>query len=236
MRQNKFFMKKKNSTEKQFANIEEGLSKTEQFIEKNSRLLFSIIGLIIIILLSFYGYQYFWKNPLNQKAQNASFIAVQYFEKDSFEIALNGTETFDGFINILEKYSNTQHGELIKYYAGISYLNIGEYKKAIEMLEQYDSDDELLMSMASLAIGDSFAEINQPNEALEYYQEALDLNGNILTAPIILMKSANLYEKKGEYKNAIKCYQSIQNKYPESETAKSVDKYINNLKYRENKK
>ena len=49
MPQNKFFMKKKETTEKQFANIEEGLSKTEQFIEDNSKLISAIITGIIII-------------------------------------------------------------------------------------------------------------------------------------------------------------------------------------------
>ena len=39
MWQNKFFMKKKNTAEKQLANIEEGLSKTEQFIEDNSKVM-----------------------------------------------------------------------------------------------------------------------------------------------------------------------------------------------------
>ena len=120
-------MKKKNSTEKQFANIEEGLSKTEKFIEDNSKILFSIIGLIVLIFITYYGYENLYKNPLNKKAQKQLFIAEQYFEKDSFQTALNGTDKFDGLIYIMKKYSNTKSGKLAKYYAGLSYLNIGEY-------------------------------------------------------------------------------------------------------------
>ena len=56
MRQNKFFMKKTNSTEKQFANLEEGLSKTEQFIENNSKILFTIIGGLVLLFIGYYGY------------------------------------------------------------------------------------------------------------------------------------------------------------------------------------
>ena len=62
-------MKKKNSTEKQLANIEEGLSKTEQFIEDNSKVLFSIIGFLVFIFIAFYGYKNLYEKPLTNKAQ-----------------------------------------------------------------------------------------------------------------------------------------------------------------------
>ena len=62
-------MKKKNTTEKQLANIEQGLTKTEQFIEDNSRTLLSIIGLIVFIFIASFGYKNFYQKPLNNKAQ-----------------------------------------------------------------------------------------------------------------------------------------------------------------------
>ena len=234
MRQNKFFMKKTNSAEKQFANLEEGLSKTEQFIENNSKILFTIIGGLVLLFIGYYGYNNFYKIPLNKKAQKQLFVAEQYFEKDSFQTALEGTNKFDGLISISEQYSNTQSGQLAKYYAGISYLNIGEYQKAIQILDQYKSDDQLLLSIAKSAIGDAFAQINQPQEAIEYYQKAIQIEKNGLTTPITLMKCAQLYELEEDYNNAIKCYETIKLDYPNSKISKSIDKYIGNLQYRNN--
>ena len=63
MRQNKFFMKKKNTTDKDFANIEEGVSKTEQFVEKNWKIWGSIIGLLISILLAISYIKIYIKPP-----------------------------------------------------------------------------------------------------------------------------------------------------------------------------
>ena len=226
-------MKKKNTAEKQLANIEEGLSKTEQFIEDNSKTLFSIIGLIVLIFISYYGYKNLYEKPLNKKAQKQLFIAEQYFEKDSFETALNGTEVFDGLIGIIEEYSNTKSGSLAKYYAGICYLNIGDYKNAITILDDYSSDDPLLLSIAKTAIGDAFSELDQTKEAIEYYKKALNIEKNSLTTPIILMKCAKLYELEGDYKNAIACYQTIKTDYPDNKNSKNIDKYINNIKNRE---
>ena len=98
------------------------------------------------------------------------------------------------------------------------------------MLDDYHSDDELLLSMAKTAIGDAFSELNQPEEAIEYYQKAIGMNNNKLITPIVLVKCAKLYEEEKDYDNALKCYQSIKTNYPESTTAKNIDKYINNIK------
>ena len=225
-------MKKKNTTEKQLANIEEGLSKTEQFIEDNSKVLFSIIGFIVVLFIGYYGYKNLYEEPLNSKAQKQLFIAEQYFEKDSFKTALNGNDIFDGLIVIINKYSNTQAGSLAKYYAGICYLNTGDYKNAIAILDKYNSEDKLLLSIAKTAIGDAFSELNQPKEAIEYYNKAIDIESNQLTTPIVLMKCAKLHELENDYNNALKCYEAIKSNYPESTTAKNIDKYINSMKDR----
>jgi len=228
-------MKKTNSTDKQFANIEDGLSKTEQFIEDNSKILFSIIGGLVLLFLVYYGYNNLYKAPLNKKAQKQLFIAEQYFEKDSFQTALDGNNQFDGLVTISKKYSTTKSGQLAKYYAGISYLNIGEYQKAITILDGYKSDDQLLLSIAKSAIGDAFAQIDQPNEAIEYYQKAIQIEKNSLTTPIILMKCAQLHEINQDYNAAMKCYETIKSDYPDSKMVKSIDKYISNLKYRKSR-
>ena len=229
MRQNKFFMKKKNATDKQFANIEEGLSKAEQFVEDNRKILFIIIGSIIFLFVGYYGYQNLYKSPLNEKAQKQLFIGEKYFEKDSFGLALNGSNNFEGLLTIAKKYSNTKSGQLANYYAGISYLRIGDYKNAIKTLEKYNSNDQLLLSISKMAIGDAFSEINQPNEAIEYYQQSIKISQNELITPIALMKCARLYELEKKYNNALDCYKTIKNEYPESTTGKTIDKYINNI-------
>ena len=57
----------------------------------------------------------------------------------------------------------------------------------------------------------------------------MDINKNILTTPITLIKCAKLYEMQEDYFNAVKCYQTIQNDYSESVSAKNVEKYIQKI-------
>ena len=181
MLQNKFFMKKKNTAEKQLANIEEGLSKTEQFIEDNSRVLFIIIGLIVFIFIGYYGYKNLYEKPLNKKAQKQLFIAEQYFEKDSFETALNGTDLFDGLISIIDQYSSTTSGSLAKYYAGICYLNIGDYKNAINyFIEVLRVNPNYYLAYFRMAI--CYQGLGDVVNSEQYYRKALGINPNFKEA------------------------------------------------------
>ena len=192
----------------------------------------SIIALLISIFIGYYLYQNLYKSPRNETAQNQLFIGEQYFEKDSFRLALDGKDNFDGFISISEKYSNTKSGQLATYYCGISYLRIGEYQNAIKMLDKFNSNDNLLMSIANTAIGDAFSELNQPNEAIEYYEKSIKIHSNKITTPITLMKCAILFELQEDYTRAIDCYNTIKEQYPESKLAENIDKYIEKINFK----
>ena len=133
-----------------------------------------------------------------------------------------------GLINIIEEYKNTKSGKLALYYSGISYLHLGEYTNAIKMLEKYDSDDQLLLSIATTAIGDAFSEMNQPKEALEYYKKSINIYNNELTTPRTLMKCAKIYETEQNFEEANKCYKKIKSDFPEA--IKNIEKYIHNTK------
>ena len=222
-------MKKNNNTNEQLASIEAGLTKTEQFIEDNSKSLSLLIGIIIAVFIGFFCYSNFYLKPLNESAQNELFIAEQYFEKNQFTEALEGTEEFDGLLSIIENYGNTKSGKLAKYYAGISYMNLGQFEEAIQTLEEYKSKDKLLLSIATMNIGDAFSELKQPIEAIEYYKKSLSITNNDLISPIILMKCAKKLEEQEDYESALNYYEKIKNIYPSSKAGLSIDQYISKI-------
>jgi len=148
--------KKKNKTEDQFAQIEETLSRTEQYIEKNQENLVRIVLGTVVIIALFMGYQKFYIAPMEKEAQADMFMAELYFEKDSFNLALTGEDNvFIGFIDIADEYSGTKAAELANYYAGLSYLNTGDFENAIEYLDDFSSNDIILSSLALGCIGDA---------------------------------------------------------------------------------
>ena len=82
--------KKKNKTEDQFAQIEETLTRTEQYIEDNQKNLIRGVGALVLVVALFIGYQNLYIAPMEKEAQTDMFMAELYFQKDSFNLALNG--------------------------------------------------------------------------------------------------------------------------------------------------
>ena len=218
--------KKRNKTEDQFAQIEETLSKTEQYIEKNQKNLIRIIGAIVAAIALFLGFQNFVIAPMEQDAQTDIFMAELYFQKDSFNLALNGDGQYLGFVDIIDEYSWTKAGELAKYYAGLSYLNIGDFENAIEYLDDFSSDDIILSSLALGCIGDAYMELNDTENAISYYEDAASYTDNEFTTPRYMLKQAMIHESNGDYADALALYKGIEEDYKSSREGNGIEKYI----------
>lgn len=216
--------------------VENALSKSEQFIEKNKNLLFYIILGIIVVVGGIFAYKKFILGPKEIEAQSVMFAAQQYFEKDSIDLAMNGDGTNPGFIEIEESYGSTKQGNLARYYLGICYLKKGEFETAIDYLEDFKSDDQIVGPMAVGAIGDAYMELGETDKAIEYYLKAAKKKINDFTSPIFLQKAAWAYEILGQYDKALELYEKIQKEHFKSFEARDVEKYIARAKMLSGKK
>jgi tetratricopeptide (TPR) repeat protein len=218
--------KKGNKTDDQFAQIEETLSKTEQYIENNQENLVRIVGAIVVVIALFIGYQKLYIAPMEQEAQVDMFMAELYFQKDSFNLALNGDGQYLGFIDIADEYSSTKPGKLANYYAGLSYLNTGDFENAIEYLDDFSSDDIILSSLALGCIGDAYMELEDADNALSYYEDAASYTDNEFTTPRYMLKQAMIHENNGDYADALVLYKEIEADYKTSREGNGIEKYI----------
>jgi tetratricopeptide (TPR) repeat protein len=205
--------------------VENALTKSEQFIEDNQKILSIVIGVIVVVIAGYLGFTKLYVAPKEKAAQEEMFYAEQYFEKDSFNLAINGDGTNPGFLDIIEDYSATPAGNLANYYVGISYLHLGQYEDALEYLNDFSTEDLVLAPVLEGAKGDCYAELNQPDKALSAYKKAYSME-NEFTTPVYLMKAGQLMETQGEYSDALEVYQQIKNDYPTSTEARTIDKYI----------
>ncbi|MBT5274080.1 MAG: tetratricopeptide repeat protein [Flavobacteriales bacterium] len=219
-------MANKNKTEDQFAQIEETLSKTEQFIEENQKSLMTIIGAIVGVVALFSVYQNFYIEPMEKEAQAEMYMAELYFQKDSFNLALNGDGQYLGFLDIANDYSSTNVGQLANYYAGLSYLHTADYDNAIEYLGDFSSDDIILSSLALGCIGDAYMELGDTDAALDAYADAVNNSANDFTAPRYMMKQAMIYTSIGDNNKALDLFKAIQSDYKTSREANGIEKYI----------
>ena len=225
-------MANKNKTEDQFAQIEETLSKTEQFIEENQKSLMTIIGAIVGIVALFSVYQNFYIEPMEKEAQAEMYMAELYFQKDSFNLALNGDGQYLGFLDIANDYSSTNVGQLANYYAGLSYLHTADYDNAIEYLGDFSSDDIILSSLALGCMGDAYMELGDMDSAKDAYKAAVKNSANEFTAPRYMMKLAMIHEANKDYADALEIYNSIKKDYKDTREASGIEKYISRAENR----
>lgn len=230
-------IEEESTTAEVFNTLDEGASKTEEFVSKYQNIIVGIIVLIIVVVLAFLGYNRFIIQPQQDEASNELSQSQTYFDlaleadntaqRDSlFSLAINGAQGKFGFVDIAEEYSSTKAGDLANYYAGISYLNIGEYQKAIEYLEAFSADDVMISTFALGAIGDAFLQLEQDKEALEYYEKAANNRENNYTTPKYFFKAGLTAMRLDNANKAIEYLELIKEKYPESEEAKKLAPYL----------
>ena len=216
---------KKDDNPQGMKNVEETLSKTEQFLEQNYKpLLIGLAAVVVLVGLFWLAKLYLAKR--NDEAQSQMYQAQKYLELDSINLALNGDGNYLGFLDIAKEYKFTKAGNLARYGAGICNLHLGNYQEAIDFLDKYSKKDKVIGSIAIGATGDAYVELGNNGKGLTKYLEAAEFAGNSFNTPLFLMKAAELYEIEGKYADALKLYEQIKEEYPTSTEGSSIEKYI----------
>jgi len=206
-------------------NVEETLSKTEQFLEQNYKPL--LIGLAaVVVLVGLFWLAKLFLTKRNDEAQSQMYQAQKYLELDSINLALNGDGNYLGFLDIAKEYKFTKAGDLARYGAGICNLHLGNYEEAIDFLNKYSKKDKVIGSIAIGATGDAYVELGNLDKGISKYLEAAEFASNSFNTPLFLMKAAELYEMNGKYPDALKVYEKIKDEYPTSTEGSTIDKYI----------
>ena len=212
--------------------VEEALSKSEQFIERNQNTIIYSVAIVVLLIAGYIGYTRFVIGPRERDARAEMFMAEKYFERGDFELALEGDGEYLGFLDIISNYRMTKSANLSRYYAGISLMRLGEWEEGIDHLNRFRTRDQLLGAMAHGAIGDAYWELEDLQRAARYYRKAYQYKPDRLTTPAFLMKAGLLYEHKGEYAEALRLYKRIQNEYSDTSEGREIEKYIARAKAR----
>jgi tetratricopeptide (TPR) repeat protein len=218
--------KKQKQDDEVLVDVGQSISNAEKFIEENQKTIYGVIIAIVAIVGGYFAYTKLYQEPREQEAQEAIFYAQQSMEQDSLRAAINGANGNMGFLDLADEYSGTKAANMANYYAGIAYLNLGEFENAIEYLDKFSSNDPVLSVIAKGAIGDAFLELEQADDALEYYQSAVRGKENNFVVPIYLQKAGMLAEDLGKLEDAMSSFERIKDEFPSSPEAVSAAKYI----------
>ncbi len=209
--------------------VEETLTKTEQFLENNWKAITYGLAVVAVVV----GVVWIYNkrlDSLTEEALSQMYVAENYFAADSMELALYGDGNYLGFIDIADEYGSTRPGNLAKYYAGVSFLWLGQFEDAIDYLKDFKKRDESVSPVAIGCIGDAYVELGDTDRGIEHYLRAANYSENTFYNPLYLFKAGQLLEIEGRYDEALEIYQRIKDEYPESSEGDNIDKYIARVK------
>ena len=210
--------------------LQEKVMGFEHWIESNPKIVFGVVGALLLAVGGYFGYQYY-VGYQDQEAQREMFQAVRYFEKyidtghDSLNIAMKGDGNNLGFEDIISDFGLTKAGNLANFYAGAISLKQGKFELARLYLEDFSSSDLLVQARAYSLIGDAYMELKDFANAASSYNKAANFSPNKFFSPTYLMKEALAYEKLNQNDKAIKVYQKIVDEYWESNEFQNARKY-----------
>lgn len=211
------------------------LVKAQGFWQKFQKPVLIIVTAIVVVLGGWFGYHEYILKPKEEKAADALFKAQEYFAMDSSKLVLNGDGQSKGVLYILKNYSGTKAANLCNYYAGVSYLKLGDFNKAVTYLKDFTTDAKQVQLMAYGCLGDAYAELNKKEEAVESYKKAAHtFEKDESNSAEYLFRAALLQETTGKTKEALDLYKELKEKFPRTEKGFQADKYIYRLSIEKN--
>ena len=174
------------------------------------------------------AYYSFYKAPRNKEAAELIQHAQLKFDSEQYAVALDG-DTINpnhGFLDIIDNYSGTDAANLAQYYAGICYLQLGNYDVAVEYLNDFSDKARVLGSHKYAAIAHAHSELGNMDKALSNYRKAATTNPNEFSTPLHLMKLGLFLENQGKADEAKTTYSKITKTYRTSAQAVDAEKYL----------
>lgn len=213
---------------------QEFLPKLQNFWATYQKKILTVVGGAAIVVGGYYAYTEFVKAPKEQKAQEALFKAEEYFGMDSSRMVLDGDGTNKGVLNVIKNFSGTKAANLAHYYAGVSYLKLGDFAKALENLKDFSSNSKPVQMIAYGALADAYSELKKNDDAISYYKKAAaEFPTDEITSAEYLWRAGQLCETINKNKEALELYKEIKSKFPKAKQGE-IDKFIYRLSIEKN--
>lgn len=213
----------------------QALVRAQGFWQKFQKPVLIIVAAVVLVAGGWYGYNEYILKPKEEKAADALFKAQQHFAMDSSNLVLNGDGQSKGVLYVLKNFSGTKAANLCNYYAGVSYLKLGDFNNAVKYLKDFSTEAKQIQLMAYGCLGDAYAELNKKDEAVESYKKAgHTFDKDESNSAEYLFRAALLQETMGKNNEALELYKEIKEKFPRTEKGFQADKYIYRLSIEKN--
>ena len=196
-----------------------------RFIDANRSLVYGTAGALALIAVVVVGYV-FYQGRHAEEAEGILAAVLPLYEQGSFQQALDGTAEVLGLTEIVDRYGGTPSGNLARFYAADAWFNLGDYDLALEYFEGVDKGQNLIGASAIAGQAAAYEQREEFGRAGDLYRRAARHFENDLTTPEYLLDAGHAYERAGRYEDALEQYEAIEERYPESSQASTIQLYM----------
>ena len=208
------------------------VTKVLSFFNKYQNIIYGVIIGILVIILAILAFNRFYVQKKNAEAAAQIVQPIQWLTKGdtaSLKMALEGDGENDGFLDIASHYKITKTANTANYYAGLTYLKLGQKDEALEYLKKFKKKEDVLWYACQATIGDIYDEQGDESKAISYYEKAVKGKDPFFT-PIALFKLGQMYERQGDWKKALAAYETIEKDFYTEYNRMSVAQYAERAK------
>lgn len=214
-----------------FKDLDRGALDTEKFLEKNAKMLMMVFGALLVAVLGYFAYQQFYVAPKNEEATLSYLAAQKNLAEGKEDLALGGKSAANpGYLGTYKDFSGTKVGKLSAYNAGLIKFKAGKYQEAYDLLDEFTSDNDILMALKFGAMADCQSNLNKNDESLALLDKAVSASEDPYTAYYFTRKAGIIALALNKKAEAKKYFSSIAEKYDEYDNGMS-ESYIEMVKY-----
>ena len=222
--------------------LAEGLEHGAEYAASHSRTLWTVIGVLAIVLAVSFGYR-FWSNQQAQKAGAAFDEAMKSFQarlrmpgepEEPGEVTyvvekIKYEEARKKFDAVAKDYSLTPQGALARYYSALCSERLEEADKAAtELRAVAGGSNAEVGSLAKLALADIAQRTGKTDDAIKTLQDLIDHPTSLVPKARAELALAAIY-RKTKPAEAAKLYEQVKKDYPDSPLADEADQRLAEL-------
>ncbi|HVA93748.1 MAG TPA: tetratricopeptide repeat protein [Candidatus Dormibacteraeota bacterium] len=197
-------------------------------VASHQTLLWIVVAAAIVVALGYFGWSSYSRRQ-TAKAEAGLDGAMQVFQariRAPNESAAPGEITYvdeknkftdanQKFLAIANQYSRTKPGQVARYYAALSEIQLKQYAEAEKNLSQLSSADENLAGLAQFQLAGVYLHENKDSEAVALYRKLADKPSVFVPKPMVLLTLAGYYRKK-DPAQAAKLYNEVKLEFPDA--------------------
>jgi predicted negative regulator of RcsB-dependent stress response len=208
--------------------IREKLVSGVESVASHQQILWVLVAAALVVVLGVFGWSSYTKRQ-TAKAAGALDDAMKIFQarvRAAGEPAEPGELTYideknkfsdadKKFLEVAGQYGRTKPGQVARYYAALSEVQLKQYAAAESNLSQLSSADESLAGLAHFQLAVVYLQENKDAQAVDLLKQLADKPTEFVPKPMALLALADHY-RKSDPAQAAKLYNQVKTDFPEA--------------------